>query len=358
MKDLTAKIYEKYEESREGHRGYLGASEIGEECSRQLWYGFRSVVPVTFPGRILKLFNRGQLEEDIFINELESIGFSVKQFDADGKQVRFSDYDEHFAGSCDGIAEKDNDKYILEFKTHSHKSFLKLAGCNETEYKKSDKLSFEGGSVRQNFYRHYVQMQMYMGMSGIHNALYLGVNKNDDALYHEFVPFNEKIYKQHLLKAENIIQANFPPDKLSKDPSFYKCKFCNFSKVCHKDALSDKKCKTCVHASPTKDKQWSCSKYDAIIPGDTIDIGCKHHKFIPGLIDATLLDEREDHNLYEKNGVKFANVSKDVEPWDERFKDATIFTSDEISKVDSLSEMLIPAITDVKNIMEATILES
>ena len=36
------KIYEHYEASREnGHRPHLGGSQIGNPCSRALWYQFR-----------------------------------------------------------------------------------------------------------------------------------------------------------------------------------------------------------------------------------------------------------------------------------------------------------------------------
>ena len=74
----------------EGFRSHLGASLIGGECSREIWYGFRWVKKPKFSGRILRLFNRGHLEEARFIAMLLTIGCQVWQQDGHGKQYRIS----------------------------------------------------------------------------------------------------------------------------------------------------------------------------------------------------------------------------------------------------------------------------
>ena len=59
-------IYRKFETNHvESSRAHLGASMIGRECNRALWYGFRWATVPNFPGRVLRLFKRGHDEEDI-----------------------------------------------------------------------------------------------------------------------------------------------------------------------------------------------------------------------------------------------------------------------------------------------------
>lgn len=60
----------------------LGASQIGRECERQLWYGFRwATMGEAFDGRMLRLFNRGHREEAVFVEELRGIGCDVRDVD-------------------------------------------------------------------------------------------------------------------------------------------------------------------------------------------------------------------------------------------------------------------------------------
>ena len=61
-------------------RDHLGGSMIGRPCDRELWYGFRHAARPNFDGRMLRLFNRGHLEEPRFVKSLESIGATVYEF--------------------------------------------------------------------------------------------------------------------------------------------------------------------------------------------------------------------------------------------------------------------------------------
>src|SRR5574344_3153084 len=55
-------------------RGYLGASSIGESCTRKLWYKFRFAKKEQIDdARLMRLFNRGHLEEARFIALLKMI---------------------------------------------------------------------------------------------------------------------------------------------------------------------------------------------------------------------------------------------------------------------------------------------
>ena len=67
------KIYEHYEASRyNGHRAHLGGSQIGNPCSRALWYQFRHASSQSFEGRMLRLFETGDREEERIVANLRA----------------------------------------------------------------------------------------------------------------------------------------------------------------------------------------------------------------------------------------------------------------------------------------------
>ncbi len=82
--------YWKQRGSSETPRGYLGASAIGKECARSLWYEFRKCSRPDFDGRLYRLFNRGHREEATFVEELRGIGCEVHEFDAAGNHSNSS----------------------------------------------------------------------------------------------------------------------------------------------------------------------------------------------------------------------------------------------------------------------------
>ena len=56
-------IFAAYEsDSGDGFRTHLGASLIGKECERALWFDFRWVTRAKHPGRLLRLFETGPPE--------------------------------------------------------------------------------------------------------------------------------------------------------------------------------------------------------------------------------------------------------------------------------------------------------
>ena len=129
----VAAIYAAYEATRgDGFRDHLGASLIGKPCERALWYDFRWITPATFPGRILRLFETGQLEEARLVRNLRATGATVLDVDPEtGRQFRVEAVGGHFGGSLDAVAigliEAPKTWHVVEFKTHSARSFHELA---------------------------------------------------------------------------------------------------------------------------------------------------------------------------------------------------------------------------------------
>ena len=274
---VTAAIYEQYKKSGDAEkaRPYLGASAIGGECKRALWYSFRWASKEDFDGRMYRLFQSGHLAEPRFIADLRAIGCTVWDCDpATGKQFGASHFGGHMRGHCDGVAKGipggGNKPHLLEFKTHSAKSFADL--------KKKGMQSAKP--------QHWAQCQWYMGKMNLDRALYLAVNKDTDELYSERIEFDQVEYEKILAKGESIIFATEPPPKISDDPKFYLCNWCAHNAVCHGNRTPALSCRTCVHATPERegDGRWSCAKHGPEIPVHAQRTGCGHHLPLPFLI--------------------------------------------------------------------------
>lgn len=270
-------IYSWWAGKLEHPRAYLGGSIIGQECERRLWYSHRWCQrPELEPdGRMKRLFNRGHREEETFVAELRGIGCTVHDIDpSTGQQFRFKAVGGHFAGGIDGVAlgvpEAPKTWHLVEFKTHNDKSFQALLKDGVAKAKPE----------------HYAQMQAYMHMANLSRALYLAVNKNDDTLHSERIPYDETAATALLAKAERVIYAPEPLAKLSHDPAFYKCKMCPMSPTCHGEALPPVSCRTCLHATPEPDGdgRWSCAKWKADPPLDAQQAACPHHLYTPALL--------------------------------------------------------------------------
>ena len=274
---IAASIFEQYEKRNESEKGrtYLGASIIGRACERSLWYGFRWAKREKFEGRTLRLFQTGHLSESRFVADLRSIGCNVHDVDpATGKQFGFQSLGGHMRGHMDGCAQGvpggGAKWHVVEFKTHSGKSFADLR-------KKGVKAAKP---------EHWAQMNWYMGKSGMQRALYLACNKDNDDLYSERLEFDLTEFERSEAKAANIIFSEAPPARLSDDPKYYLCNWCPFSGVCHGNQVPEVTCRSCVHSTPERegDGRWSCLKHGPEIPVQVQRTGCKDHLPLPFLV--------------------------------------------------------------------------
>lgn len=305
-----------------GLRRHLGASVIGRDCMRELWYSHRWAVRARHDGRVLRLFDRGHEEEPRFADWLEIVGAEVQRFDPnsiwsvwyhasncyvvyppgdvppqemlsqgldvtdddwhiararkrgheipDPSQFGFKGVYGHFAGSMDGKARfvpfqveylscNFNEWILTEFKTHGEKSFNKLIADNDLEKSKPD---------------HYAQMIIYIDEHQLPGGIYGAVNKNTDELYWEFVKPNPAFAEQIRQKASLVVFSPKPPPRISNSPSWYICKFCTNRPVCHFGAPLAKSCRTCAMSAPAADGRWHCNKYNRLIPKEFESEGC------------------------------------------------------------------------------------
>ena len=322
-------------------RSHLGASMIGRPCEREAWYAFHWALYPEFEGRILRLFDRGQREEPVFIRDLRQAGITVHAVDPEtGKQFQFSDFGGHVGGSMDGAAlglpEAPKTWHVLEFKTHGSKSF---------------EATVRDG-VQKAHPEHYAQMQMYMGWSGMDRSLYLAVNKDNDELYGERVEFDPAVFEKLRGKAQRIVFCTVPMPRISESAAFFRCKTCHFHSICHGGGFPRANCRTCAYAIPTEGGGWHCSRHEKVRSVDEQRAGCPQHLFLKHAMPVQSIDAGKGWVMYEIEKGKdcFLNAEEGVKPTDE----ASVFTSQELSLL--TLETLPPAIR-VKLELGGTVIE-
>lgn len=259
---------------RNGRRSHLGVSTIGDPCARKLFFQFRWVARPKHSGRILRLFNRGHMEEGRFIAMLLTAGFKVWQQDAEGHQYRISELGGHFGSAIDGIVvgcpdmPDPNTPILTEMKTHGEKSFVKL--------KK------EG--MRESKPTHYAQVQVYMRKMGLAACLYIAVNKNTDEIYCELIALDTAVADQFIDRGCKIVLTHEPPVGLSlKGASWFECKMCDYADHCYRGELPVVSCRTCVYSRAIEDGTWKCFNpvVNRTITTDEQIEACSHYEMAP-----------------------------------------------------------------------------
>jgi hypothetical protein len=297
---LTA-IYAAYEaQAGDGFREHLGASLIGKSCERALWYDFRWATPARFSGRILRLFETGQLEEARLIRNLRATGATVLEVDPQtGRQWQVSAIHGHFGGSLDAVAiglrEAPRSWHVVEFKTHSAKSFREL-------------LAHGVAAARP---QHAAQMQVYMQLTGIERALYVAVCKDTDELHIERVRADPQTAIRLLDKARRVVEAKRPPARISDDPAWWECRTCSHHPVCHEDAAAAVTCRSCLHSTPVEGG-WHCARFDRRLDRAAQLNACAKHLYVPDLVPGEVADAGDDHVVYRmRDGSRWINDARE-----------------------------------------------
>jgi len=244
----------------------LPMSQIGDSCSRRLWFGLHWVVKVQFiPLRVKNLLDTGTRAEDFIIADLERIGIQITK-----RQEEVAGFIGHARGFTDGrcinVPEAPKTEHLLEMKTHNEKNFKKLVK--------------EG--VKRGFPIHYAQCMRYMKGLKLTRCLYVGYNKNTSEYYIERIRYDASFANDLIRKEQTIISSPEAPLKMF-EPTWFECKFCDFRFVCHEGEPLDINCRTCEHSDLAEGGKWVCTILVGElheIPKDLQITGCECHKMI------------------------------------------------------------------------------
>ena len=216
--NLAADIFKALSQKpRDELRDYLGASSIGRECERAIYYDYHNAPSLDFDPKIKIAFSVGKQLEHLLLTELEAAGYQVIYPSPSNGMLGFVDLtNPKFRGHADALLIINHKQYILEIKTAKSSRFQ----------------VFVKSGLRAFSEVYYAQLQSYMGMSGIHRSVLLAMNKDTHDLHCQWVDFDEEYYKKLQSRAAYIINAEEPPQRINQSPFYDACSRCNFRDTC------------------------------------------------------------------------------------------------------------------------------
>lgn len=230
--DLTLqRMYRAIEDAHvPDERDYLGASIIGHDCIRFLYYTYNNYPREPFDAKTLMTFESGHRSEDLAAERLRLMpDVQLITHDENGDQYGFSDFDGKFKGHFDGgilgIAEAPKTWHIWEHKECNERKFKEFCKLrNEHGYKNVLKIWNPIYYAQGQVYMHYTKLKRHFTtVSTMGGRDYLSCRTD----------YNKQHAEEYVRKAEMVINAEKPPQRLSDKPDFYKCRFCDFKDICH-----------------------------------------------------------------------------------------------------------------------------
>lgn len=275
-------------------RDYLGASWIGSECERAVWYEHRGASEPDFSGRILRRFGQGHATEAGLLAELRSAGYEVISETPRGGQLscwwRGGLLRGHIDGlirGCDhaGLCDLGDTWHLFESKiiasaryhydpedyTYSTPLGNRHPTDHPTRYGNPSSVvgkfwQYKKKGVAKISKQYYAQMQTYMGMSReldergrahyerwgidapLDRALFVGVNGDTAQVHSELVEYEPRWWAAARGRAMRVARASSPPERVAQTAAFPPCAFCSHRSHCHGSDAMRVNCRTCVHA--------------------------------------------------------------------------------------------------------------
>lgn len=262
--------------------GYgLAASALGSACDRQLWYGLRwSSAHEVLTGRKLRIFERGNIEEQRVIDDLRRAGLEVlDQDEATGRQFSFTLANGWLRGKADGrcwgVLEAPKAEHVIEIKS------LKAA----------DWRAIQKHGLLAKKAEHWHQLHAGMAGLGIARGLYVGVNKDTEEILTERIRFDADEAARQVGRVLRIVDAHDAPGRIADDPDSFACRFCQHIGVCHRQEFARRHCRTCINFTFTSDGNGHCERFnEPRRPNSQARTDCPAHLFLPALVPGEQID--------------------------------------------------------------------
>lgn len=261
--DINTRILKTYIPEKEEVRGYIGASSIGHTCDRKIWLQWRGNItakecmPEELYAKRQRIFERGKEEEEKIIKRLERAGYIIEH---PQKQLLFATPTFHLEGFAtahnpnffglkghiDGMIVDPHDPekkpYILEIKTAKESSYKGVLKYYEKLKKQvplwisedeKNGLLYKG--LEEIYPQYIIQVQVYMFLSEINQAIILIINKNTDDLQSIIIEYNPDIAEGAIQKTHRISSMDSLPLGIkNEEKQPYQCKMCEFKNYCYK----------------------------------------------------------------------------------------------------------------------------
>lgn len=284
-------------------RGYLGASGLGHECERKVWLDFRLASPRNIDARGLRRIEDGHRGEELMAERLRLVpGVKLVTHGDDGKQIGFVDLDGHLRGHLDGVItgllQAPKAKHVWENKVVDPKKLDALAKLKREVGEKNALAKWDPIYAAQaQLYMHYMSAERHyltVCSPGVRDAISCRSEYDAEAAL------------RLVAKAKRVIAAAQPGARISDDPSWFVCRWCDHWSICHDrtrgasgtPAKAASNCRTCLHSTPVEDGQWHCARFGKTLTHADQLAGCPAHLFIPALVPGEQLDAGDDWVSY------------------------------------------------------------
>ena len=277
----------------------LDLYDVSKPCLRQTWYKYHWVNPQTRTTQEL-LFNHAKIWQLCALLK-KQFGLKLTKEPRGDSPATFSHPMEGWVrgrmqGTALGVPEAPQEEHVL---------LIEFIEPDTWEMLRTNKLEV----YRPDLYR---GLHLIMYHLSLDCALFIGVNKHTNALYAERIAYNKQIAFGVINIAWFIIhKSNEPFARISDDVRDENCQQCAYKKECHKQAIPQANCRTCMFGVQDKATQWYCKHHQRDIPSvEAQQVGCPYHlyrpKLLPGIADGY---NRKDHSVnYTFNEVRYTNA--------------------------------------------------
>jgi hypothetical protein len=288
-------------------RYYLGMSSAGD-CGRKQAYRHSMVGAEPFSALTLKNFQDGHRTEDLIIERLRMApGVTVMAEDPDtGRQFEVEDHERHFLGHLDGeifgLHQAPKTPHVLEIKCVKEKGF--------NEFKKIKDKVGEKNTLREWNETYYAQHQLYMLYRGRTRGYMVVASAGGRDWASCRTEFNREAAEFYVERARQIIfERDRLPDRISENVHFWKCRWCEFSAVCHDGSAPARNCRTCVWSLPVEDGKWHCRYHDRELDFDAQRAGCDQQRYRPAFVagDVVAINDRDNTISYRRGDEEWTD---------------------------------------------------
>lgn len=275
-------------QGKRSHSARVGGSSVGDECLRKGWYSFRWASPIFIGANGLLAIadgHRGEIVIADLLKAVDSIELWTEDPENPGKQISFTLVDGHFIGKLDGIilglVQAPKTPHVWEAKVVNEKKLNAL--------KKAIEKYGEKNALEQWDEKYFAQGQMYMRGMNIERHYLTVASPGVREIISVRTEYQPKMAEKFEERAKRIAFEVRIPSRISTDPAFFKCKFCDHHDMCHGSRLPQINCRTCTHSTAIAGGKWHCAKFDVELDYDAQQAACKHHRFHPDMINGTVL---------------------------------------------------------------------
>ncbi len=220
MEELRLAIAAKH--ASETPRDYIGASIMGHDCSRAIWYSGSGMKGRPWPVKTLLKFEDGHRTEDLMAERLRLLPFV--RLHSQQAEVTLGFIKGHIDGVIEGLCES-GAPHVWECKAVDEDGFKKL--------QKAVTVHGESDALKHWEPRYYVQAVLYMAGMGLTRHYLTVCTPGGRDFMAIRARANPAYVKTILERARRIAQSKNPPERLSNRPDHWQCKMCQYTGECH-----------------------------------------------------------------------------------------------------------------------------